>query len=107
MLIQKFGYYIVSTVFELYLWVLLLRILLQWTRADFYNPFSQLVWKMTQPIVRWLHPIIPRWRNFDGATLLLAYVVSIVYIEALIGVLETGHHYTGAEVFRISALKLL
>ena len=107
MLIQKLGYYLVTTLFELYLWVLLLRILLQWTRADFYNPFSQLVWKMTQPIVKWLQPVLPRWRNLDFATLFFAYAVSVVYIEALIGVLETGHHYTGAEVFKISGLKLI
>jgi YggT family protein len=107
MFLQKLLFYVVTTLFELYLWVLLLRVLLQWTRADFYNPFSQLVWKLTQPIVRWLQPVIPRWRNFDAATLFFALVVSFVYIEALIGILETGHHYSGAEVLKYSVLKLI
>ena len=42
--------FLLSTVIELYTMVLLLRIWMQWAHCDFYNPFSQFVVKVTQPI---------------------------------------------------------
>ena len=39
--------FLVKTVIDLYVMVLLLRIWMQWTRTDFYNPFSQFVVKIT------------------------------------------------------------
>lgn len=42
--------FLLSTVIELYTMVLLLRVWMQWARCDFYNPFSQFVVKITQPI---------------------------------------------------------
>ena len=35
--------YLVQTGFDLYIMVVLLRVWLQWSRADFYNPFSQFI----------------------------------------------------------------
>ncbi|CAG21460.1 conserved hypothetical protein [Photobacterium profundum SS9] len=69
--------FLVSTVFDLYIMVVLIRIWLQWARADFYNPFSQFVVKATQPIVAPLRRIIPPIGGFDLATLIFAYVLSI------------------------------
>ena len=43
--------FLLSTVIELYTMVLLLRIWMQWAHCDFYNPFSQFVVKVTQPII--------------------------------------------------------
>ncbi|MGL5249772.1 MAG: YggT family protein, partial [Enterovibrio sp.] len=37
--------FLINTLFDLYIMVVLLRIWLQWARADFYNPFSQFVVK--------------------------------------------------------------
>ncbi|MEH6533005.1 YggT family protein [Photobacterium frigidiphilum] len=69
--------FLVSTVFDLYIMVVLIRIWLQWARADFYNPFSQFVVKATQPIVAPLRRMIPPIGGFDLATLIFAYVLSI------------------------------
>lgn len=52
--------FLVSTLFDLYIMVVLLRIWLQWARADFYNPFSQFIVKATQPVVGPLRRIIHR-----------------------------------------------
>jgi YggT family protein len=100
-------FYLVSTLFELYLWVLLLRIILQWVRADFYNPFSQLVWRLTQPIVRWLQPIIPRWRTLDGAALVVTIVIAVIYVEAIIALLNYRYLLGQAVVFALLKLVVL
>src|SRR5258706_2515823 len=89
-------FYLISTVFELYLSMLLLRILLQWVRADFYNPFAQLIWRMTQPILQWLQPVIHRWRNLDGAALLFALIVALIYTKVVIALLGAGYGWTQA-----------
>lgn len=53
--------FLLSTVIELYTMVLLLRVWMQWARCDFYNPFSQFVVKITQPIIGPLRRIIQQW----------------------------------------------
>ncbi|PKF51633.1 YggT family protein [Enterovibrio nigricans] len=75
-------YFLVSTLFNLYIMVVLLRVWLQWSRADFYNPFSQFVVKATQPIVGPLRRIIPSIGNLDLATLLLAFAVCVAQMAA-------------------------
>ncbi len=50
--------FLLSTVIELYTMALLLRVWMQWALCDFYNPFSQFVVKITQPVVGPLRRII-------------------------------------------------
>lgn len=70
--------FLVTTVISIYIKVLLLRIWMQWARCDFYNPFSQFVVKITQPIVKPLRRIVPAVGPIDTASLLLAYVISVL-----------------------------
>ena len=51
--------FLIDFVFNIYLMVVLLRLWLQFARADFYNPFSQFVVKATQPIVAPLRRLFP------------------------------------------------
>ena len=51
--------FLVDFVFNRYLMVVLLRLWLQFARADFYNPFSQFVVKATQPIVAPMRRMLP------------------------------------------------
>lgn len=75
--------FLVNTLFDLYLMVVLLRLWLQWSRADFYNPFSQFVVKATDPFLRPLRRIIPGWGGFDFASLVLALIVAGLKITVL------------------------
>ncbi len=67
----------------LYLLAVLLRFLLQLARADFYNPVSQAVVRVTDPAVRVFRSFIPGYRNFDFASLFLAFVVQGIAIFTL------------------------
>lgn len=69
-------YFLISTLFNLYLMVVLLRLWLQLVRADFYNPLSQFVVKATHPLVAPMRRIIPSMGRLDTATLLLAVIVA-------------------------------
>ena len=83
-------FFLVNTLFSLYMGALLLRVLLQWVKADFYNPLSQLVWKLTNPPVQPLRAFVPRYKNIDTATLLVLLVVAIAYIALVSWLFSPG-----------------
>jgi len=71
---------LLSLIIQAYTMVLLLRIWMQWARCDFYNPFSQFIVKITQPIVGPLRRIIPSMGPIDSASLLIALLLCVVKV---------------------------
>lgn len=76
-------HFLINTLFDLYLMVVILRIWLQLAKADFYNPFSQFVVKATHPIVGPMRRVIPSVGNLDTASVLLAVAVAALKIIVL------------------------
>ncbi|NYR11507.1 YggT family protein [Pseudoalteromonas sp. MIP2626] len=76
--------FLISTLFDLFLMVVLLRFWLQWAKADFYNPMSQFVVKATSFAVKPLRKIIPGFGGLDLASLLLAFFVALAKISTLV-----------------------
>jgi YggT family protein len=68
------------TLSQLYVGAFVLRFLLQATRADFYNPFSQFIVRVTQPLLKPLRRIMPGWRGIDFAALLLIVVLQAIAV---------------------------
>lgn len=85
------GLMLVNTLINIYLFLLMLRFLLQASRADYYNPLSQSVVKITQPLVGlfqgFLGPVAGR---FDLATLAAGFVLKVVSIIAIFMVIGVG-----------------
>lgn len=75
--------FLIETLFDLYLMVIMLRIWLQLTRADFYNPLSQLVVKATQPVVGPLRRFVPSIGRLDTASVLFALAVSFAKLSVV------------------------
>lgn len=75
---------LVNTLGGLYLLAILLRFLLQIARADFYNPLSQAVVKITDPMVRLFRSFVPGYRGVDFSSLVLALVIQVILITTLI-----------------------
>jgi YggT family protein len=84
--------FLIQTLFGLYILVVMLRFLLQWTRADFYNPVSQLVVKVTAPPLRPLRRLIPGFGGIDLASLVLAWLLKSV--ELMLVLLMLGANST-------------
>lgn len=76
--------YLVQTAISLYMLAMLLRFLLQLVRADFYNPISQFLVKVTNPVVIPLRRVIPGVGGLDLASLLLATLLQLLAIVALV-----------------------
>ncbi len=64
-------------IFSLLVLLFLLRFLLQAANADFYNPLSQAVVKASDFICKPLRYAIPSFRNFDFASLVVAWAISV------------------------------
>lgn len=79
--------FLITTLFDLLMWLFLLRIVLQWVRADFYNPISQLVWKATRFPTDSLRGLIPAVRNINIAAGLTLLTISLIYIYVVVSVL--------------------
>jgi YggT family protein len=73
--------------------LLLIRFLLQLTRADFYNPVSQGILKICSPIATPLEKLLPTMGRFNLAVLATAVIVKwmfFVIIAAANGLLTAG-----------------
>lgn len=81
--------FLITTLFQLYITVIMVRFLLQWVRADFYNPVSQFVVKISNPLLKPLRRIIPGWGGLDVAAIVL--MVALQVVSLLLVLLLRGH----------------
>jgi len=72
--------FLISTLVSLYILAVMLRFLLQLTRADFYNPLSQFIVKITTPALRPLRRVIPGWGGVDIASLVLMLLLQMLSV---------------------------
>lgn len=82
---QAFAY-LIGTLIDLYVAAILLRFLLQWVRADFYNPMCQFLVKVTNPVVVPFRRIVPAIGPVDTASIivmLLLQAIGVFLITAL------------------------
>ena len=80
--------FLIDTLFNLYIAIMLVRFILQQVGADFYNPISQFVVKFTQPPVTIARRFIPSIKKVDTATLalvLLLIILKLVLLFSLAG----------------------
>ncbi len=70
-----------NSLLSLYLVIVVIRGILQGSRADFYNPISQLVARITNPPLSVLRKILPFGQRIDVSIVLLALIVQFAAIE--------------------------
>ncbi len=86
---QQALYFIIKTIAQLYLLVLLLRLWLPLLRADFRNPLAQGILRITSPLVVPLRRLLPSIGRLDTSTVLVAYALQ--YLTILVLVAISGH----------------
>lgn len=75
---MKAVIFVSQTLIDLYILGYVVRLILQWARADFYNPFAQFIMRITNPLVLPGRRLLPAVGRLDTATL-----VAILLLEAL------------------------
>lgn len=76
--------FFIQSLFQLYIFIILLRFMLQLSKADFYNPLSQFIVKVTTPFLGPLRNIIPNLYNIDFASIILAWSMQLIMMIVLI-----------------------
>ena len=87
--------FLVQTLFGLYITIVVIRFLLQWAGADFYNPLSQFIVKATSPLLRPLRRVVPGYRGLDVASLVLAWLLKSVELMILAPLFGLGLQFIG------------
>jgi YggT family protein len=77
------GQILINVLFGALIALIVLRVLLQCVRANFYNPVCQFLYKMTNPVLMPLRKVIPAWRNLDIAGVLLAWLLTAIELGLL------------------------
>ena len=75
--------FLIQTLFGFYILAVMLRFLLQWVRADFYNPLVQFLVRITNPPLLPLRRIVPGYRGLDLAAVVLAVVLQLIEVTLL------------------------
>ncbi len=88
--LNEIGLYVLQTIGSLYIALIVIRFLLQIARADFYNPVSQFMVKVTNPLLLPLRKVVPGIFGLDMACIVLAIALHWVLIEASAAVIGAG-----------------
>jgi len=86
--LQDILVYILETLTSVFLVMVLLRLFLQSARADFYNPLSQAIVKITNPLLIPLRRLIPGVFGIDLASIFLAIITQFAFGEIASLILE-------------------
>lgn len=81
---------IAYSLMSLFLVIVILRFLLQLVRADFYNPVSQAIVKITMPLLKPLRKVIPSVGGIDTASVVLIILVQLVASAILALIMGAG-----------------
>jgi YggT family protein len=96
--LQNALLFTISTVFNMYIAIVIIRFLLQLVRADFYNPIAQLIVKATNPLLVPLRKIIPGYAKIDFASVVLALTLQITQIYLTLAIKGFGIDATATSI---------
>jgi YggT family protein len=94
--------YIIDTLLWLALFVVMVRLLLQLTRADFRNPLCQAVVRLTNPLILPLRRVLPPLGKVDTASVVAVILVATVKVASLLAL--NGIALAGAPLLWLSAV---
>ena len=97
--------YLVGTLIDLYVAAVMLRLLLQWVRADFYNPLCQFLVKVSNPALLPLRRVIPSIGRLDTASVVLMLALEMIGIWFISSIGSSEMNIQ--QIVAFSALKLM
>ena len=98
-------YYIIQSLGQLCLLLLLLRFWLPWVRADFRNPIAQGILRLTSPLIVPIRRLLPSVGRLDTATILVAYVLQFLLITLLVAI--QGRQFAASPIAIVAAIELV
>lgn len=96
--------YLVGTLIDLYITAVLLRLLLQWVRADFYNPLCQFLVRVTNPLLVPIRRVVPSFGKLDTASVILMLVLEVTGVWIISRITPINMNWL--QIVTFSAIKL-
>lgn len=96
--------FLIQVLFGLYILVVMLRFLLQLTRADFYNPVSQIIVKATSPLLNPLRRVVPGFAGIDLAAIVLMWLVQSLELALIVMISGMGSNLAATLAWAIPEL---
>lgn len=96
--------FLVEVLFGLFILAVMLRFLLQLVRADFYNPISQMLVKITQPVLAPLRRVLPSLGGMDTASVVLMLALQFAALALVMTIAGRGINPTFLLVFSVGEL---
>jgi YggT family protein len=87
---QEAGQFLVQTFFSLLFFVFLMRLLLQWTKADFRNPLSQAIVRLTNWLIVPLRRLLPPVGRIDTASVVAVLGIALLEVGVLASLFAGG-----------------
>ena len=98
--------YLISTITDLYVAAILLRLLLQWVKADFYNPLSQFLVMITNPVLVPARRIIPSIGKLDTASVVIMLLLELAQLLIISQLSQAGFELQFLLLFAVKKLLL-
>jgi len=96
-------HFLISTIFDILAFIVMLRFIMQYTRASFNNPVGDLVVKATNPALMPLRKVVPGFKGHDLAAIVLVFIILLVKYLLLTVIGGTS----GAAVLPLALLGIL
>lgn len=98
--------FVLRTLFDLYLLTFVLRLMLQFSRVEAWNPLFQFIVTVTNPLVRPLRRLLPPAGRIDTATLAALFGLQLIGTVVLVRVACVGEAGIG-ELLAVAILSLI
>ncbi len=69
---------VVSIAFEIYIWLIVARVILSYIRIRTYHPVLRFIYEVTEPVLGFFRRLLPRTGAYDFSPLLAFFFVWVV-----------------------------
>lgn len=94
---------LIQFLLTLYLYGILIRLLLTFHQADFYNPISQVLARVTDPVYQPVRCVMPSARGWDLGLLAIALVLKLIILY-VVGAMQLGASILGLVLFALTQI---
>jgi YggT family protein len=99
--------FLISTLLGLYILAVMLRFLLGLVRADFYNPVSQFLVRVTNPLLVPMRKVIPTLGKFDTSAVVLMLALQLLSVLIVVALRGAGVSFAAILAFAIGELLMM
>ena len=94
--------FLITTVFDIYLFILVIRVLLAFSGANYYDPVTQFIVKCTDFLVKPIRKVIPNIRGVELSTIVLIVALELTKYILISALSFGGTAITGLVIIAIA-----